>query len=171
MPASLVSFSLFTPTFSEAGEGVFDGGVNVAPKPTITLFTRPELGLGVDVNGGALTEAARPLIEPMVDAEGRVLPQYARLFRVDPNTREEISGTDVALTVRLRTTSFRNGLPAERVFFWLEFTAAEPLLEFTLYDFSYVNALPAEWQARQRLIYVAPGSGSGSAATGLGGSF
>ena len=166
MPASLVVFSSVEPVYIPR-----NNSTNVPVGNGITLLVRPQLGLGADKNGGALTEAARPVLAAMVDEQGRVLPQYARLYKVNPISGEEIAGTDVAPTLTERTTAFVNGVPTESVFFYLTFQPSKLLDELTSYDFSFSATLAAEWQPLSRLVWVNPFTGSGSGAGGVGGSF
>ena len=164
MPASLVVFKTV-----EAINKVVNNSINVPLTSGITLYVLPEIGLGVAKNGGALTEAARPVIAAMVDEQGRVLPQYARLYKVNPVSRQEIAGTDVALKLTERTSAFTNGLPADYVAFFLTFQPAQLLDELTTYDFSFSATLAAEWQPLERLVWDNPAYSAGLG--GVGGSF
>lgn len=147
MPVPVV-FTSITPR----GAAV-DQAVNVPENAAIILRIEPEIGNGAGGNGGPDNEAAMPVIEPMVDASGFVLPQYARLYKTSALNGSEISGTDVPLKVSIQTSAFLNNRPTQKAYFDLYFTPAVKLDNQVGYAFEYSPQLPGSWRYRETLDY------------------
>lgn len=156
MAASLINFS------KAVYNTPYYGNLNVPSSFSFSISILPEDGN--NANGGALSERARPVLAPMLDASGRILPQYVRIYKVN-KSGQEISGTDLAISAELRTSSFSNGRPSAPVIFTLVLKPLQELDGITQYAFDYATVLPGEWLPKEQLTYI---SSSGSGGGGLG---
>jgi len=143
VPVQFTQTSLTTPLAEET---------NVPLRPAFVVRVLPEAGKGLALNGGELTQKARPVEEALVDTLGYVLPSVATLYQSDEVTELPI-GNPVLLHVELQSSGFLGHTPTEPVYFDLVFTPEQDLEPLVRYAFTYKTTLPGLWLPSDLLTY------------------